>query len=681
MSNGGNFTLLANDGKADRLIHASKLLHQRINDVTCARAKVGYADPTPTLVDLEKTHILFMNAHYKPFAATGMEYNKVGSGGTITLGSSVQFSIPQFGDFFNDMVVRAELDAINSSSLIAPSAAAALGANLGASEYPASATVTGNAVIGWDNQQINDSLGAPLVTVDAGADGINSVEYSIVDSFGNAVTDGANYRNLIRYCDYPGERLFKKVKFEVNGNPLDEYTDIVTVLLRKFTIGSDKITAYKRLVGQEICLEGVSAPMIGTVEDSHNNGASDPADTFNSFYIDGTIVAGDSRQLYANSASPASSTPAAFLDAAFPDAAWNSTVPATKNSSVGYQNVARKCISVKDGLQTPKYQQPSSVLWIPLNFWFNKDVRLSIPSVSIPYGQRFIDIDLATSEEMVSEYTNLYVRQEIVTSDTGAVSTQISYRPFTQAGTVPDLSLKRIELYINNIFVNPEVHDVFIKQIGFSLIRVFRTSRSSHSETDSSSKLLSQLKFPIEFMLVGIAPQFNDNRANANRATHWHIMGKPFDIALNDQNTSLIAMNSYNAGPVATPLDVINNPIARDTYTKIVPVATTVDVSAHAVPLFKEIDQAFFSSYIPFTFGGSNIVAPDDAGAMMINFAHFPGSYQPSGHINASRAREFYIGWKTTYAGANTATVLHVVASAINFLLISDGSAVLRYST
>ena len=672
MSNGGNFTLLANDGKADRLIHASKLLHQRINDVTCARANAGYADPTPTLVDLEKTHILFMNAHYKPFAATGMEYNKVGSGGTITLGSSVQFSIPQFGDFFNDMVVRAELDAINSSSQ-----------TIGSDNIPDDAdsnVALGQPIQGWDSQ----ATGATTVGA-IGDAGVVSVIYTAVDAFGNQIADNNSvvsadpaaptYRNLVRYCDYPGERLFKKVKFEVNGNPLDEYTDIVTVLLRKFTIGSDKITAYKRLVGQELCLEGVSGPKIGSVNDSHSTlsaadaAVANPTDTIDSFAAN---------TLFPNSAS-SSATPAAFLDAAFPDAAWNSAVPSTKDTNVGYQNVVRKCIAVKDGLQTPKYQQPSTVLWIPLNFWFNKDVRLSIPSVSIPYGQRFIDIDLATSEEMVSEVSGAYIRQEIASDDgAGNITTQVSYRPFLSPGTVPDLSLKRIELYINNIFVNPEVHDVFIKQIGFSLIRVFRTSRSSHSETDSSSKLLSQLKFPIEFMLVGIAPQFNDNRANANRASHWHIMGKPFDVAVNEQ--SLNTGNALIAGATLA-VDSIVNPVVADSYTKIVPVATTVDVSAHAVPLFKEIDQAFFSSYIPFTFGGSNIVAPDDAGAMMINFAHFPGSYQPSGHINASRAREFYIGWKTTYAGANTATVLHVVASAINFLLISDGSAVLRYST
>ena len=60
MSAGGVFKLIANDGKADRMIMATELLNQRIKDIMCARAKAGYPDPTPTLVDIERTHILWL---------------------------------------------------------------------------------------------------------------------------------------------------------------------------------------------------------------------------------------------------------------------------------------------------------------------------------------------------------------------------------------------------------------------------------------------------------------------------------------------------------------------------------------------------------------------------------------------------------------------------------------------
>ena len=77
---------------------ATELLNSRIKDIMCMRAKQGFADPTPTLVDIERTHILFVNAHFKPFAALGYEYNKVRANtGVAQWGSSIQFSIPQFG--------------------------------------------------------------------------------------------------------------------------------------------------------------------------------------------------------------------------------------------------------------------------------------------------------------------------------------------------------------------------------------------------------------------------------------------------------------------------------------------------------------------------------------------------------------------------------------------------------
>lgn len=78
---------------------ASDLLRTRLAAVTAARqANPAIADPTPTLLDIEKTHILFTNAHFKPFAAIGFEYNKTtASSGNSQLGSQVTFSIPQFG--------------------------------------------------------------------------------------------------------------------------------------------------------------------------------------------------------------------------------------------------------------------------------------------------------------------------------------------------------------------------------------------------------------------------------------------------------------------------------------------------------------------------------------------------------------------------------------------------------
>ena len=63
MSSGGIFTLISNDGKQDSILMATTLLQQRLAEITAERKAANRADPTPTLLDIERTHVLFMNAH------------------------------------------------------------------------------------------------------------------------------------------------------------------------------------------------------------------------------------------------------------------------------------------------------------------------------------------------------------------------------------------------------------------------------------------------------------------------------------------------------------------------------------------------------------------------------------------------------------------------------------------
>lgn len=652
MSAGGVFKLIANDGKADRMIMATKLLNQRIKDVMCARKRAGKADITPTLVDLERTHILFVNAHFKPFAAIGYEYNKVRpQSGNPSMGNSITFSIPQFGDFFHDMVGRQILGAFHSSVQVAPT--------LGVSGYP-------GPNLDWDNS-------TPLATT----------QYSLVDAFGNPVADGGAFRNLVRYCEYPGERLYQSVKFDVNGNPLDEYNDTTINMIRKFTIGADKIVGYKRLVGQEVCLEGFSGPKLCAAADSQNDG-SQPFTTLGGGL--GTVPT-----LPQRSVAPVSMTAATFIAQGFPDNAWdvNLGTPAIDHTNpggaasqltFGYQAVVRECLQAVDGPQTPKYEQPQIEIWNKLRFWFNDDARLSIASVSIPFGQRFITVDIARQDLIAFEFPGLYVRQVTDSVDPavaiGIVRT-VSYRPWVSPGTLSEIALSRVELYVNNIFVNPEVHDIFIKRIGFSLIRVYRQHRVRSNSDSHDDRLLSQLKWPIEYMFVGLRPTWNGSPANPQQWRDWHRMAKVNDIVCG--NYDLSEVPDGIGGPPATSCRV--GKIVPDTWAKELKTVDSLTLTAHGINIHDNFPDVFFNAYNPFHYGGPAIVTPTDEGALMINFALYPKSYQPSGHLNVSRAREFFLNWNTRYVGSTTPADLLAVAIAINFLLITDGSAVLRYST
>lgn len=679
MSAGGVFKLIANDGKPDRLLVATALVNQRIVDVMCARRRAG-KDPTPTLLDVEKTHIIHVNAHFKPFAALGYEYNKVRpQSGSTTLGGNVQFSIPQFGDFFHDMVMHAVLSETYTGSLTVPSAG-----NTATGPYGLRSTFP-SAGNGW-----NDS------TSETGA------TYALVDAFGNTVAQ--TYRNMVRYVEYPGERLAASVKFDVNGNPLDEYNYRIPGMLRKFQLSDEKLHGYKKLVGQETCFEGFSGPRVCRVEDTHYDTTAPSAG------VDHGSAAGPN----AGSSLNQGITPAAYVldprhkgaelfpsswdhdtDTTVTESGQTASVPVQVESPINggagpsgaqWGHVQRSCLKAVDGPQTPKYWQPPVEMWIRLWFWFNLDARLSIPSVSIPYGQRFITVDLARGEDIVVDFPGLFVEQTI-TDPTGmttgsltAGSVTRNFRPYWQRSTITMPTITTFELYINNIFVNPEIHDLYIRRVGFSLIRVFRQHSTTTNASGEHSELLSQLKWPIEYMFIGLQPQINTNSTtNVNYHRDWHRMGKTFDAVCDLRQSALHATtDSAGAGSVTSTSNI--GQIVPDHYVIERPVISSLSLTAHGIKIHDNIPQAFFSTYKPFHYGDASIRPPTDPGAMMINFALF-NCYQPSGYLNVSRARELYLHWNSTYISSTTSVILIAIGIALNFLLVTDGSAVLRYST
>ncbi len=650
MATGAIFQLITNDGKQDRMLMASELLRNRLEHAMLSRRKAGL-DPTPTLLDIEKTHILFTNAHFKPFAAVGFEYNKTTpNSGSSSLGSIITFSIPQFGDFFHDMVLYIKLK-------------------------------------------------QPVLTATASAD---------------------SDKPLMRWCPHTGERILESVEFEVNGNPLDKYYDYSVNFHREFSVQPNKLAGWYRCMGQE-------EPESG------------------------------------------------FLNQ--PNWASSGVAPADIKS--------RQQLVTFSGDQTPTGQKDVAVfkeLLVPLLFWCNKDVRLSVPSVAIPYGQRFIKVTLAAPEKLV----NLVPRGAGGWSDS-TIGGYLTY----------DNMLKSIELYINNIFVNPEIHNIFIKRIGFTLIRVYR-QQTLTADQNTSEVLLQQLKWPIEDLKVGMRMKdYNSNDVTLRRQhlDKWHTFTKVTDTVRTAQgyrsgkltlknasfalpasqfNTVLgtvthnltltkdaavsdganvfagltagdivvASLTTLNTGdvPVATTqavaaavtltLEVAQ--VVADTATVkgyvvfkqlvseiktltgfnglvtsevgvlastavavyrvdsseaagTVPVSTptldSITIKAHGIPIYNGFLSKFYNAYLPYQYGGPNVSVPEDKGALFIPFNLFSGSYQPSGHLNISRAREFYIEFKSSVISTSEQGTLIVAAQAINFLLISDGSAVLRYST
>jgi hypothetical protein len=330
----------------------------------------------------------------------------------------------------------------------------------------------------------------------------------------------------------------------------------------------------------------------------------------------------------------------------------------------------------------------------------NKDCRLSIPSVSIPYGQRFINVTLAPAN---------YLLQHLHAFNPALDA------PGSNPVAVPDVTT--CELFINNIFVNPEIHDIFIKRIGFSLIRVHRR-QTIRTNKANDNLLLNQLKWPVETIYTGIRPTDNIDVNSTKMLTAWDVYAQvdnltvdacgvhdysslngipaaatytgvdgvlnltsaagrtletivaltgvtgadaPTVAGLNawlgyygfdlipTGTTLTTAQNILTAWPMP-PVTIPNTGFTASvyggagagscevSYDVCTPVATTLGIEAHGVPLYRDFPAQFFNSYTPYNYGGTHIQTPEDCGAYMIPFNLYPGSYQPSGHVNISRA-------------------------------------------
>lgn len=643
MSSGGVFQIIANEGRTDRLLLATALLNQRIRDIQCERRSSGKADCYPTLLDIERTHVLFTNAHFKPYVAMAYEYRKIRpTGGAPTLGSSCTFSLPQVGEFFADMAFTATFSSASSVPLTTLSQTVPAGYSAwnvaNASAYPA-ATLTDSATE------------FPFAIV--GTSTSDAVYFRLVDYAGNRLVTGLSqaasattpatpttYQNLVHYCEFPANRLFQEVKFDVNDNPLDKYDHTCSMVHEKFFVPVNKRRGYNRLCGQEVPLDCWTGSVPSTVLDQDSTGVR-----------------------------------------------------------VGAGDTARFVKTVVNGPQTPKLTQPPLEVLHKLRFWFSEDVRLAVPSVCIPYGQRFITTSLANASDLIFEEPGLFLERTVTNLIVGGSSTRngrckIDYFPVYRPSTVA-LSLTNLELYINNIYVNPEIHDIYIRRIGFSLIRVHLYTSISTTDAGSSDRMLTQLKWPVEYIMVGIRPRWNVSTANRNMWRDWHRFSKISTGVVASQGSKVALVDNsaadgqpvYNGSGGTAVVGDLNflqcAPVVLDKYVVEVPTIDSIKVQAHGITLYDSFNRKFYNEYLPYQYGSINLNTPVDGGACMINFSLYPRTYQPSGHINISRAREFNVAWTTSYvtSDARTASDLIVVASAINFLLISDGSAVLRFST
>lgn len=374
---------------------------------------------------------------------------------------------------------------------------------------------------------------------------------------GLAATDS---RDKVRYVEFPGHKLFKKVSFIVNNIKLDEYTTDDMNAYYHMKLPKEKRDGYLRSIGQEVPKRG---------------------------YITSNPTTDEVRQyrLYGN------------------------------------------------GAQTFKRTQSDLELFMPILFWF-KDIRCALPNFLIAPGLTELKIQLCDVNELVS------------------------FADYGGGGAYSTPTVGLCELYTNNIFMLPAVRDLFKIRFGYRLVRTHGRHIQPSVTGNSGRVLLNGLKGVVETLYVGVRPT-----ANVNNSQNWH------------RNSFLTRVD------VEEPVVIANSntlSIGTSSFYDEAQSVDTLELRSNDIVIFPEAPSTFYDSYMP-TQWGTNISAPEVRGWHLMNVNVDPGQYQPSGHFDTSRSRENYLIYTSSQINSTNPADVIVLADTINFLLVKDGGAIMKF--
>jgi len=297
-----------------------------------------------------------------------------------------------------------------------------------------------------------------------------------------------------------------------------------------------------------------------------------------------------------------------------------------------------------DGAQTPQTTQATLDLWIPLGFWYNTDIGNALHNGLLSTLDRYIEVELTNLNNIIQ-------------------ACDVNGNPIAGYFDNRRLTLRNMELYSRNIYVNPEVYDLFSKRRQVSLIRVHREQVQQLNKAQDSI-LFSQMKYPIEHISFGFQPDINQGTMDA-----WY---------------KFAALNRI---PFPIPA-VVNNPllipvqqlvVRTATYNSYSPAVTNLGLTIYGNDLYKLMPERFFNSYMGFTIPDCNGIV--DVGVYQIPFSHFRRAQFVNGYLNNSTTREIFLHYNSNFISTSNQTSFYAVSRCINFLIYENGKMRLRYAT
>ena len=186
----------------------------------------------------------------------------------------------------------------------------------------------------------------------------------------------------------------------------------------------------------------------------------------------------------------------------------------------------------------------------------------------------------------------------------------------------------------------------------------------------SQSIKLQMFRYPTETIWGGFRAM--SNLTQQNKMIYWNKYYNPI------QNPIVCADVDIGSNPAVSLVDTVGWQLGY--YISPQNIVDSLTLALYGINWYDTIPIKFYQAVVPYV--RNNTVSPEDLGLFMISFNLHPNKDQPSGYINLSRtASELYLGYSSSFISSTNPVELDLVSIAINFILYSDASATLRYST
>ena len=296
---------------------------------------------------------------------------------------------------------------------------------------------------------------------------------------------------------------------------------------------------------------------------------------------------------------------------------------------------------IYSGNQTLKYSHDTIDLYIPILFWFNinkKEVLLN----NFPFGRIIIKVEF---EEVNNLITCLDVENDI----------------YHERFVTP--LFNECELYSNHIYINQDIQDLFIARLGFTLIRTHIQIKKILNKNNDEIPLASELKYPVEDLCIYARPSINESGIDSLNL--WY-------------KNSIQILRNIKVPVIFNANNVEQLGINNITYYDETPLFNSFRFSVDGSSLYGGNTSLFYQSYVPLV-SGKNI-SSNTNNIYYLSFNLYPKKFQPSSYINMSRSRNIAFEYSSDLLEAWNPVNLYIHATAINFLVYNNTTAMLNFS-